>query len=434
MSVVTPAPAGWVLGVIIGLVLLGTPSSGAEPAVCGGAVPCRCGDTVSADYALNGDLGPCPGHGLTVRSHVRLDCRGFTIAGLANGSEQFGIDLKGDRGSAATGATIAGCRVTGFLRGIRLRGASGNTILNNVAVGNGNFTKHVGYGIDLAGGSTGNTLHGNSVRGNADEGVHIGLGSHGNRLTDNVLTDNFRENLYLLGANDGVFLRNTVGGTGSNSLYLKDSNGNLFEGNRFVSSPARVVGDSRQNHFVGNTFAESALEFRYYHADPPRRPADNRVTGGSISGKECLRFSSSSGNVVTDTVLGACATQVRSEAPAGTAENTLIGVPVERVVLDEGSTLHQGWRLDVHVRDAGGVPLPGARISLSDGTAAAEALTDDKGDSPTQVVIGSTRTGSRTVSKARHTLTTTKSGYAPDVREVSVTENLKLAIALQPAR
>jgi len=54
---------------------------------CGGTVACRCGDTVVADYLMTGDLGPCAGHGLLVRSNVTLDCQGFRLEGIGDGSE-----------------------------------------------------------------------------------------------------------------------------------------------------------------------------------------------------------------------------------------------------------------------------------------------------------------------------------------------------------
>ena len=53
-----------------------------EAASCGGARPCQCGDTVTSSYLLGGNLGPCSGHGLVVKSNVVLDCRGLQITGL----------------------------------------------------------------------------------------------------------------------------------------------------------------------------------------------------------------------------------------------------------------------------------------------------------------------------------------------------------------
>ena len=102
-----------------------------EAASCGGARPCKCGDVVTSNYLLGGNLGPCSGHGLVVKSNVALDCRGFQITGLGGTSEQYGISLSGKPGTEITGATVKGCQVSRFHRGIRLHAASNNLVGDN---------------------------------------------------------------------------------------------------------------------------------------------------------------------------------------------------------------------------------------------------------------------------------------------------------------
>ncbi|MGH7536762.1 MAG: hypothetical protein ACREMG_14445, partial [Gemmatimonadales bacterium] len=179
----------------------------------------------------------------------------------------------------------------------------------------------------------------------------------------------------------------------------------------------------------------TGLHIQYYKANPTRRPAGNRVTGGSITGAaDCLRFTSSSGNVVEDTVLRDCRTEVRSEAPAGPSENTIVGHAPEKVMLDEGSILHMGWRLAIHVQEAGGAPLGGTQVEVRDasGIPVVNAATDESGNTPAQVIIVSTRSASTTASRTPHTLSITRAGYAPDVRVVSMTQHLNLTISLRP--
>jgi len=404
-------------------------------AACGGVVPCKCGDTVASDYVLTRDLGPCPRHGLVVKSKVRLDCRGFGITGRADGSEQYGIFLAGKPGAEVRGATVAGCRVRGFLRGIRLRSASSNLIVDNTAADNGNRSTHVGYGIDVSGASHNNAFEGNRIHGNADEGIHIGPGGHKNRLVGNVIADSYRENLYVLGAGGGVFLRNTLGGGGSNSLYLKDSSGNHFEGNTFLGKTARVTGDARDNVFANNTFSGAGLHFLAHKGPPPRHPTKNRVTGGTMTeAADCLRFTSSSGNLAMDTRFGDCRTTVRGESPAGPSENRLVGVTPVNVALDEASTLAFGTRVGVHVQDAAGAPLAGAQVEVKDatGSAAFTAVTDEGGNAPEQVVITAVQVGARTTARTPLQLTVTKPGYAADVRTVPLAEPMSLTVSLKP--
>lgn len=426
-------PGGLVILCTILLVTL-TGTAGAA-ARCGGGVVCKCGDTVTADYELPDDLGPCPGHGLLVKSGVHLDCRDHSLTGRVDAGEHYGIFLNGKPGAEVVGATVKRCRVSGFSRGIRLRAAQGNVIVGNVSTANGDFKTHAGYGIDLSGASRSNILQGNTVRGNADEGIHIGRGSHQNRLSENIVNDNYRENLYLLAADGGTFLRNRLGGGGSNSLYLKDSSANHFEGNTFVDKTARVIGDSLENRFVDNTFAGAGLHIQYYRQTPARRPAHTLVKGGIIKGPaDCLRFTSSSGNVVVDTILADCPTQVQSESPAAPSENTVAGTTVSRVSLDDGSRLHVGWSVAIHVEDLTGVALPGARIEAKDaaGATAFTAVTDLSGNVPATILIVATRGASTTAEKTPHTFTVTKDGYRPHVRTVPLTENATLTVRLEP--
>jgi parallel beta-helix repeat protein len=405
-----------------------------EAASCGGAKSCKCGDVVTSNYLLGGDLGPCPGHGLVVKSNVVLDCRGFQITGAGGTTEQYGISFSGKPGAEISGTTVRGCRVSRFHRGIRLHAASNSLVFDNTATDNGDQLNHVGYGIDVSGGSHDNVIENNRVQRNADEGIHIGTGSLKNRFAGNTSTDNYRENLYLLLANGNVFVRNTLGPGGVNSLYLKDSSGNLFEGNTFRGNTARIVGDARDNRFINNTFSGAGLHFQSYKGTA-RSPSNNRVIGGAITdSRECIRFTSTRGNVVEDTDLSACRTAVRSESPSGPSENTLIGALSAALVLDEGSTLTRGRRVSVHVNDAAGAPVAGAQVQGRDasGTSTWEAETDAAGNTPPQVFLTEARVGTRTVPRTPFTLIVTKPGYAEETRAVSTIEGASLTVSLRP--
>src|SRR5262245_21764683 len=406
----------------------------APAASCGGAVVCRCGDTVTANYALTHDLGPCPRHGLIVASNVRLDCQGYRVSGLADGSEQFGIFLNGKPGAEVRGATVKDCHVSGFLRGIRLRAASSNVIVGNSSIANGNHRTHEGYGIDVSGASPNNLFENIKVQRNADEGIHIGYGSHKNRVVGNVSTENHRENLYVLGADGGFFSKNTLGIEGSNSLYVKDASSNRFEDNTFLGKTVRIIGNAHDNQFVNNTFSGAGLHFTFYKgARPFRSPTANRVSGGSITrATNCLRFTSSRGNVVDGTALPACHTTVRNESPVGPSDNTLIGATPSSVELDEGSTLNLGWQLVVQVRDAGGAPVAGANVEVKNaaGTSVVTATTDAAGDVPAQPVVTSVRTAARTATLMPLTLTGAKPGHAAVTRTVPLADTLTLTIPL----
>jgi hypothetical protein len=193
------------------------------------------------------------------------------------------------------------------------------------------------------------------------------------------------------------------------------------------------VGDARDNQFINNTFSGAGLHFLPYKGTA-RSPSNNRVAGGAITDTgECVRFTSTRGNVVEDTEL-ACRTAVRSESPSGPSDNTLIGVLSAVLVLDDGSTLSRGRRVSVHVTDAAGAPVAGAQVQGRDasGTSMWEAATDAAGNTPPQIFLTEARVGSRTVPRAPFTLIVTKPGYAAETQAVSTIEGASLTVSLRP--
>ncbi len=53
-----------------------------------------CGSVITADTALDGDIGPCPGDGLTITaSNITLDLKGFRIFGANGPGDNAGIRL-----------------------------------------------------------------------------------------------------------------------------------------------------------------------------------------------------------------------------------------------------------------------------------------------------------------------------------------------------
>lgn len=430
-SFLVPA-LGLALGAALVLASSALAPSIAEAASCGGAKVCKCGDMVTQNYQMTADLGPCSGHGLVIKSKVILDCGGFQITGTGGDSEQYGINLGGKAGAEITGSTVRNCRVSKFLRGIRLRSATSNLISGNTTNDNGNHETHVGYGIDVSGGSHNNIIENNTVQGNADEGIHLGTGSHNNRFIGNTSAENHRENLYLLSANGNVFIKNTLGPGGVNSLYLKDSSGSVFEGNTFRGRTARIIGDSRDNRFVDNTFSGAGLHFVPFKGS--RSPSNNRVIGGAMTeAPECLRFTSTQGNVIEDVDLGGCKTVVKSESPSGPADNTVIGTAAGAMTIDDGSTLQLGRRVSVQVTDAAGAPVAGAKVQAKDaaGTTLWTAETDASGKTPPQIFVTSARTGSRTVPRTPVSVTVTRAGQPPVTRTVSAIEGASLPISLR---
>ncbi len=237
----------------------------APPAV---AAHIACGSVSTADTALDGDIGPCPGDGLTITaSNITLDLKGFRIFGANGPGDNAGIRLTNvtnvtvmngtvegfdagvviDGGSANTVRHVTarenindfGGRPCALGDGIALLGSDGNTITQSEAIHNGPFG-----GISLVGDSDNNVITHNLVRdsnivstgtsgcGNTrqNEGIRIeGPGAEGNRIENNQVLGSLLAGIGLHSAwcfggetpnNGNSLINNTVNttaGTGNSS-------------------------------------------------------------------------------------------------------------------------------------------------------------------------------------------------------------------------
>src|SRR5262245_6308162 len=275
----------------VGLGPVGIAAAGA----CGGAIPCRCGDTVTVSTTLSADIGVCAGTGLTLVGPVVLDCANHAITGSGLSPARYGVLVDG-----VAGATVRNCRITGFRKGIRLDGGSGNTVIHNET-----FTNH-DYGIEMAGGSARNRIVKNTVYNNRDEGIHIGAGAHNNKLKKNIVTRNKHENIYVLDSDGTRILLNTVTTNDSTAILLKHSRDSRVVGNTVLYGAVYVRGES-----VGNTFADNGLRGNGYFFEAYQEPTgewtfphDNAVVGGKVENtKTCLRFGGAYDNVVDELAL-----------------------------------------------------------------------------------------------------------------------------------
>jgi hypothetical protein len=264
-------------------------------AECGGAIACRCGDTVKTSTVLTADLARCGDPGLRVKGNAVLECAGHSVAGSGRG---YGIVLDG-----AVGAVVRGCQVSAFGSGIRVRGGQGNLVADNVVADN------TRYGIELSLGTSENRFEGNTVLRSGDEGMHVGSKSDGNQIVANEIRDSHAENLYLLDADANVVQGNLLAGGGSTAMYIKHSSANHVVANEVHDRPVHVRGDSVGNAFSDNALHGSGFVFQAYRDDKLgwTYPHDNEIVGGSVDGvSSCFRFSGAYDNQGQDVLVAGC--------------------------------------------------------------------------------------------------------------------------------
>jgi parallel beta-helix repeat protein len=266
--------------------------------VCGNGVACRCNATVRGNAKLDRDLVDCGRVGLRMTSGAVLDCDGHEIRGKGTTSEStYGIRI-----DDVNDATVKNCKVSGFKRGIRLRGGQRVKL-------EGNRVERNTIGIEVAGNTDSgqaidHRLERNYVTASEQDGIHVGSGSVRAQVLENQIIRNGQEGLYVLWCTDCVIARNVIENAGTSAIYHKHTSRAQYLDNTVRGSIVHVRGESAENLFARNVLDGSAYVFEGYtnegYAHDPgwvRVPHDNEIVGGSISGsKFCFRFHGSHDN------------------------------------------------------------------------------------------------------------------------------------------
>lgn len=292
-----------------------------EAAPCGGEKPCKCGATVQGSVTLDRDLTGCGRVGLHVATGAKLDCAGHQIEGSGRDGSKYGISLDG-----VQDAEVRGCIVSGFDRGIRVRGGKGVRVEKNTVRGNRT-------GIETAGSTErGQVLDAviadNLLEENGLDGVHVGVGTVRPRVTRNRFVRNGQESLNLCGCVQCEVTENVVEDSNGAGIYARNVSGAYFADNVLRRSFFYVRGDSAHNVFARNVldagfFVFSGYSGRNFTHDPGwvKVPRDNQIIGGAVTHeKYCFRFQGASNTRVRGTVTNGC--KVASTKPYGEIEAT----------------------------------------------------------------------------------------------------------------
>lgn len=277
---------------------LALPSAPALAADCGGSVACACGDTVLRGTVLEADLEDCTQTGLVVGPGVTLDCRGHAVRGR---SSRDGILL-----AEAEGARVRGCTVTGFRTGIRVRGSHGQLVSENLLTGNRR-------GFSVGDGASNVRFEHNRVETSAEIGVYIGPDTSDVSVVRNVILDGLKENVEVVGSASVAIDDNILGGVTRYALRLTDSPNGRVRGNEIRSGKIQVRGASSGSLFLDDLLlGREGYEFR---GEEDREgnwsfPDHGVIRGGAIpNASRCFRFAGSSYNEIDGVALGVCVTR-----------------------------------------------------------------------------------------------------------------------------
>jgi parallel beta-helix repeat protein len=236
-----------------------------------------CGDTITVNTKLTGDLTNCPGDGLVIGADdITLDLNGHTIDGdnvpapcdPSVCETDFGIDNTGGHSNV----TIRGGTVQEFDIGAGADGASQSRVRDMSALSN------LAFGVLLSN-STDSVIAKSSLSGNEISGVVL-VDSSGNEIERNSLSDNGQTAAFLFSSNDNDLEKNVFDGndegiavhagrgnqlrrnsishsTGAGILVGDGGSRNLVERNRLAGNGDGIVFDGDDNAVVANFVADT---------------------------------------------------------------------------------------------------------------------------------------------------------------------------------
>lgn len=186
---------------ILSLILIS--SSFVSAAICGGNVPCNCGDTITSSRTLNESdvLTNCPNDGssglIIGADNVILNCAGYKI----NQSYPDGGSAINNQGY--DNITIKNCILENFYRTILFQGsANSGTIYNNT------INNSSGYGLDMEQGPNYNNISSNVISNSEYMGIFLHQAAF-NQVENNYVVGGDRGIQITTSSDSNVVINNT---------------------------------------------------------------------------------------------------------------------------------------------------------------------------------------------------------------------------------
>ena len=215
------------------------------------AGPLRCGDTITTDTTLDGDLIDCPNNGIIIGADdITLDLDGHTIDGddaLVDPCPENEFCDVGVANDGHNGVRIKGGDISEFGFGVFLFGARRN------ALSDLSTTENVFSGILLVETSR-SRVRGSTSFGNAgpDSGVGITLfESHNNRIVQNRSFGNAELGIHLDRSNHNYVGNNVVRRNPEDGIILQGDR-NQIVGNRVMRNSITISLFTGNAHAIGN--------------------------------------------------------------------------------------------------------------------------------------------------------------------------------------
>jgi parallel beta-helix repeat protein len=200
-------------------------------------VDVKCGDTITADVELEGDLVNCPDDGIVIGADdITLDLDGHVIDGdnvrPPCDPSQCETDFGVDNTAGHTGVKIEHGSVQEFEVGVSLEGASDNR-LHHLSL-----SSNLDFGLFLIS-STESRIEKNSLSGNGTSGVVL-VDSASNRVERNSASANGHASLFLFASDQNRIEHNVLDGNGD-GVEVHESSDNDIRRNSISHSNGAAI-------------------------------------------------------------------------------------------------------------------------------------------------------------------------------------------------
>ncbi|TMK86270.1 MAG: right-handed parallel beta-helix repeat-containing protein [Actinobacteria bacterium] len=199
-----------------------------------GAGEVRCGDVITVDTRLHGDVGPCSSGGLVVGGDgIRLDLNGHSVFGMADMGDGVGISVIGRSGVVVTNGTVSHFDAGVYIEGGGYNRLSHLSVQDNISSAQAHLSPDgtLSFGDGVVLNSDHNLIdHNNIVHNGPNDGIGVFANSGHNTIRGNVVTDNdvragpgpsFDDGIRLeSGAHDNRIVGNIVEGNGRSGIAV----------------------------------------------------------------------------------------------------------------------------------------------------------------------------------------------------------------------
>jgi parallel beta-helix repeat protein len=243
-----------------------------------------CGDTITSNTTLTGNLTDCTGTGLEIGANsIVIDCAGYSITGS---SGLYGIDIYQQHS-----ITIKNCTIQGFSEGINFDQTYNDNFTRNIVSNNAfggisgncnntsityNTANNEVNGLDISGYN--NVIFNNIANNNSQVGLDLLYDS--NNVTNNTFNNNIQYGIAIGPGSYNNIINNIVSNNSNYGIGVSNFTNNIITDNKvnYNNWGIRFTSSSTNNVMTGNKFCSNTILDVIFATNSIGNTGDSRCT------------------------------------------------------------------------------------------------------------------------------------------------------------